>query len=66
MIAIRLNKNIQCEHICQQIQKLISEYKAGNNLNDSVITISITTCNDSQVRSPTYYIEHKDVAPNIS
>ena len=41
-IAINLNKDIQCEYICQQIQKLITKFQQdGGNLPQSVLVIDI-------------------------
>lgn len=41
-IAINLNKDIQCEYICQQIQKLITKFQQdGGNLPESVLIIDI-------------------------
>lgn len=41
-IAINLNKDIQCEYICQQIQKLITKFQQdGGNLPESVLVIDI-------------------------
>lgn len=41
-IAINLNKNIECEYICQQIQKLVTKFQqGGGNLPESVIVIDI-------------------------
>ena len=41
-IAINLNKDIQCEYICQQIQKLITKFQqGGGNLPESVLVIDI-------------------------
>lgn len=40
--AINLDKNIQCEYICQQIQKLITKFQQdGGNLPESVLVIDI-------------------------
>jgi hypothetical protein len=41
-IAINLNKDIQCEYICQQIQKLVTKFQqGGGNLPESVLVIDI-------------------------
>jgi hypothetical protein len=40
--AINLNKNIECEYICQQIQKLVTKFQQdGGNLPQSVLVIDI-------------------------
>lgn len=46
--AIRLNKNLDCEYICNQIQKLIIDYQKSNNHNiaDSVLSIDIIQLTD--------------------
>jgi hypothetical protein len=47
-IAINLNKDIQCEYICQQIQKLVTKFQqGGGNLPESVLVIDIITTLDS-------------------
>lgn len=41
-IGITLNKDIQCEYICQQIQKLVAKFQQdGGNLSESVLVIDI-------------------------
>lgn len=41
-IAINLNKDIQCEYICQQIQKIVTKFQqGGGNLPESVLVIDI-------------------------
>jgi hypothetical protein len=40
--AITLNKNIECEYICQQIQKIVTKFQqSGGNLPESVLVIDI-------------------------
>jgi|694.fasta_scaffold00036_156 hypothetical protein len=40
--AIALNKNIECEYICQQIQKLVTKFQQdGGNLPQSILVIDI-------------------------
>jgi hypothetical protein len=44
MIPIRLQNNMQCEHICQKVQELVNKFQgAGGNLSDSFIVLSIKT-----------------------
>jgi hypothetical protein len=46
-IAINLNKDIQCEYICQQIQKLVAKFQqGGGNLPESILVIDIITAVD--------------------
>jgi hypothetical protein len=41
-IALTLNKNIECEYLCQQIQKLVTKFQQdGGNLPESVLVIDI-------------------------
>ena len=41
-IAITLNKDIQCEYICQQIQKLVAKFQqSGEDLSQSILVIDI-------------------------
>ena len=46
--AIRLNKNLDCEYICSQVQKLIIDYQKSNNhdIADSVLSIDIIQLTD--------------------
>lgn len=47
-IGITLNKNIQCEYICQQIQKLVTKFQQdGGDLSESVLVIDIIQTIDS-------------------
>lgn len=40
--AINLNKDIQCDYICQQIQKLVTKFQqSGEDLSQSVLVIDI-------------------------
>lgn len=40
--AIALNKNIECEYLCQQIQKIVTRFQqGGGNLPESVLVIDI-------------------------
>jgi hypothetical protein len=41
-IGITLNKDIQCEYICQQIQKLVTKFQqSGEDLSQSILVIDI-------------------------
>lgn len=40
-IAISLNQNIQCEYICQQIQKLVNKFQSSQNINGALLIIDI-------------------------
>jgi len=44
MIAINLNKNLSCEHICESIQKLIDSYKKDRH-DDLILVINIKKIN---------------------
>lgn len=58
-IAITLNKNIECEHICQQIQKLVAKFQqSGEDLSQSVLVIDIIKTvdgGDSHIPKLEYY-----------
>ncbi len=41
MIAITLNQNISCEHICQQIQRLIEKNQQSHGNKDFILTINL-------------------------
>jgi hypothetical protein len=41
-IAINLNKEIPCEYICKQIEKLVTKFQqGGGNISESVLVIDI-------------------------
>lgn len=44
-LAITLNKDIQCEYICNKIQKLVNDVKQKENidLSNSMIVIDVVT-----------------------
>lgn len=47
-ISISLNQNIQCEQLCQKIQKLISKHQQNSqDLSRSLLIIDIVTPIDS-------------------
>jgi hypothetical protein len=43
MKAIRLDKQIQCEYICQEIQSLINNHQQTSPNIDSVLVLEIKT-----------------------
>ena len=59
MIAIALNKNISCDYICKKIEQLVRLHQEDNNLENSILTINITTSTDSPISQGVYLIEHK-------
>lgn len=46
-IAITLNKNIQCEDICNKIQKLVTQLQSSQDITSSVLVIDIIQITDS-------------------
>ena len=41
-IAITLNKNIECDFICKQIQKLVNEFQQnGQDISTAVLVLNI-------------------------
>lgn len=46
-IAISLNKNIQCDYICNQIQKVINQIQVSQDISNSVLVIDIIQITDS-------------------
>ena len=43
-LSISLSQNLQCEYICQKIQKLISQHQQNNqDLSGSLLVIDIIT-----------------------
>lgn len=46
--AISLNKNIECEYICSQIQKLVNKYQQhSQDISRAVLVIDIVNVTDS-------------------
>jgi hypothetical protein len=46
-LSISLGQNLQCEYICQKIQKLITQHQQnGQDLSGSLLTIDIITTID--------------------
>ncbi len=46
-IAITLNKNIECEYICSQIQKLVTQYQqTSQDISGTVLVIDIVKVTD--------------------
>ena len=49
MIALTLNKNIDCNSLCKQIGEYVGKYQQENgDLNDCVLVIDIKKIIDSQ------------------
>jgi len=46
-IAISLNKNIECELICKEIQKLVNKLGSSQDISRSVLVIDIIQVTDS-------------------
>jgi len=40
-IAISLNHNVQCEYICQQIQKLVTKFQSSQDISGALLVINI-------------------------
>lgn len=58
--ALVLNKEIQCETICKEVQRLVNEYnREHGNANDTVLVIQIKKIVDSQEFSGPLRIEDK-------
>ena len=58
MIGISLNKNISCEHICREIQRIVENYSKENNLNDAILTIQINNATDGLIQDGPICIEN--------
>lgn len=41
MITITLNKQISCEHICEQVQKIVTKFQNSNDTADLVLVIDV-------------------------
>lgn len=47
-LYISLNRQIQCEYICQQLEKFVTEYQKSNvDISNSILVISIKQPIDS-------------------
>lgn len=47
-IAISLNKNIECDYICRQIQSLVNKYQQNSqDISRAVLVIDIVNVTDS-------------------
>jgi hypothetical protein len=47
-IAITINKTIECEYICQQIEKLVTKFQQrGEDLSQSILVIDLVKIIDS-------------------
>lgn len=47
-IAISLNKNIECDYICRQIQSLVNKYQQNSqDISRAVLVIDIVSVTDS-------------------
>ncbi len=47
-VSITLNKDIQCEYICSQVQKLVTQFqKNSQDISRAVLVIDIVTITDS-------------------
>lgn len=46
-IAISLNKNIECELICKEIQKLVNKLGSSQDISRSILVIDIIQVTDS-------------------
>lgn len=58
--SIVLNKEINCEYLCQQIQNLVNKYVADNgSTNNTVLVMQIKGIVDSQENHALLCIEHK-------
>lgn len=58
--GIVLNKEIKCEVICQEVQKLINNYNSENgNTTDTVLVIQIKKIMDSRDESGPLRLEDK-------
>lgn len=58
--ALVLNKEIKCETICQEVQRLVNDYNRENaNAVDTVLVIQIKKIVDSREESGPLRLEHK-------
>lgn len=62
MLTFRLDKNIECEKICQEIQKLIEKKRSevgSQDLSGSLVVISIKDSTDATSNYHIPKIEYK-------
>lgn len=57
-VCIKLDKELSCEYICHQIQKLISDYLSSNTNKDILLHIDIKQITDAVEVVPK--LEHKN------
>lgn len=58
--ALVLNKEIKCEVICQEVQRLVNDYNRENgNAVDTVLVIQIKKIVDSREESGPLRLEYK-------
>ena len=58
--AITLNKEIKCETICQEVQKLVNQYNRENTPNpNAILVMEIKTIVDSLDNTGPIRLEHK-------
>jgi hypothetical protein len=57
LASLKLQPNMQCEHICQIIQAALNKYQQHNDMNDTVLVIDIkkTIFDDTMIPK----LEHK-------
>ena len=58
-MIIPLNEPIQCERLCNVIQKIIAKYNDENGRQAPALSINVVEISDSTVHTPK--LEHKDV-----
>lgn len=57
MITITLNKQISCEYICEQVQKIVNKFQNSNDTANLVLVIDvkeITQTTDDLIRKIEY------------
>lgn len=60
MIALTLNKNLDCNDLCKKIGEYVEGYyKENGDLSDHVLVININKIIDSQENSQTPKIEYR-------
>lgn len=59
-VIYKLDENLDCGKICNDIQKLINKKMTEGPLNNSVLSIGISTIIDSQEKVQTLYLSYKE------
>jgi hypothetical protein len=58
--AIVLNKEIKCENICQEVQRLVNDFQKSHPNTEGCIVINIKAIKDSLSNTEPLRLEYKE------